>query len=82
MAGLCLISGMAAGAGPRILAVTTVLTGAVLVGVASIGAAALGHKAIEKTEISCRWIKRINDCRVKQRAERVDRTVESARASP
>ena len=56
-AGLCLISGMAAGAGPRILAFTTVLTGAGLAGAASMGVAAL----------------------VKQRAECIDRAVESAR---
>ena len=47
-AGLCLIGGMAAGAGPGILAVTTVLTGAGLVGAASIGIAALVKQRAER----------------------------------
>ena len=47
-AGLCLIGGMAVGAGPVILAVSTALTGAGLAGAASIGIAALVKQRAER----------------------------------
>lgn len=81
-AGLCLIGGMAAGAGPGILAVTTVLTGAGLVGAASIGVAALGHKAVEKTERVDRAVRSARQARYTARQEQPQEATATPQNSP
>ena len=78
-AGICLIGGIAAGAGPGFLAVTTVLTGAGLVGAASIGVAALGHKAVEKTE---RVDRAVESARQSRWQEQAQKDTETAQNSP
>ena len=77
-AGLCLIGGMAAGAGPGILAATTVLTGAGLVGAACIGVAALGHKAVERTERVDRAVESARQARWQEQAQEATETPQNS----